>query len=464
VQSGILLSVFIENLRLDLQAGNPAELLQLYKGAWQPGTPFGRVVKAVALCQGLASTLPKHILAECWPGDFVTQHAEFLSDWEGMCRWTRSCDEDLGKVLEANSDLKAPLDLESRAFSGFTNLTRLSPRLVWCRIELFRRVTNVFPDLARLSGLGGPNSVIGPVLAASRFAISTKAKIDHVDKLVIDDWNHPSASDRPEVRIIRFSALQYFTSGRGTPLIGQIIEQIPPDSDRVWELHRRGVPWQVELISEGATDAGGPGRVLFSDVAMEFLHPQLHLFVPTPNGRRKSGDNQEFFVPHPDPVEPGSLREKMYVYVGLCLAISHISKLPQPMHFAKLVWKALTDVDLDIEDIFEVDSEFRTVVESEVVVTEQRFETQDSAGGMRELFPGGSSMLVTQDRQAEFVQLCKKFRLKEFASQFRAMKRGLDKFFGPMAARLLSPWELEMLCCGRPEFTIEELKANCTYP
>jgi E3 ubiquitin-protein ligase HERC1 len=300
--------------------------------------------------------------------------------------------------------------------------------------------------------------VLGPIVASCRFAVAISVKLAQVKALVIDGVQR--SGDCPTVRLNRFAASQYFATGRGTPLVGQLISQIPPESDAAWALNRASDrPWKVDLVGEGATDAGGPGRVLFSDVAMEFLRPELKLFVPTPNGRR--GDFEVRYVPHPDPVEPFSMREKMYVYVGLWLAIAYISRLPQPMHLANVVWKALTDAEITVDDVCEIDSEFAAIIAS--VPEGQTFEVQDAAGRMTELFPGGSATRVTAERRAEFVRRCSKFRLAEFAGQLAAVKRGFARFFNPVAAGLLSPWELELLCCGRPEFSVEELKAHCEF-
>jgi E3 ubiquitin-protein ligase HERC1 len=74
---------------------------------------------------------------------------------------------------------------------------------------------------------------------------------------------------------------------------------------------------------------------------------------------------------------------------------------------------------------------------------------------------GGQAIKVTFQRRAEFVQLAQKYRVREFTSQLDALARGFHTFFDASVARLLSPWELELLICGAPIIDVDELKKNC---
>jgi hypothetical protein len=202
------------------------------------------------------------------------------------------------------------------------------------------------------------------------------------------------------------------------------------------------------------------------------MRPALGLFVPSPDMQR--GQGEHLLIPNPVPVEPGSMREKMYYHSGILMAMCYISKLPVPFRFARFVWNALTTNPVSIADVYAVDGEFaREMVaierceengidaESFSELFTNRFQVVDSLGRMTPLFVGGESVPVTFDRRKEFVMLAQKFRVREFTSQLAALGRGFHRFFDASVARLLCPWELEMFICGAPGIEVEELKKNC---
>jgi E3 ubiquitin-protein ligase HERC1 len=202
------------------------------------------------------------------------------------------------------------------------------------------------------------------------------------------------------------------------------------------------------------------------------MRPTLNLFIPSPDMRRNQGE--ALLVPDPEPVVSGSLREKMYFYAGVLLAVGYISKLLVPFKFARFIWNSLTGRAVSISEIYAIDREFAREMaaieecEANGIDAENfselftnTFQVANSAGEIVPLFVGGQTVKVTFHRRLEFVQLAQKFRIREFTSQLDALGRGFHTLFDASVARLLSPWELELLICGAPVIDLDELKKNC---
>jgi hypothetical protein len=109
-------------------------------------------------------------------------------------------------------------------------------------------------------------------------------------------------------------------------LLDQMMLQIALES--IPQLRQTDVPWRVYLEGEGATDAGGPGRDLFSQMCIEIQHPSSSLFRQTATF---------------DQLVPCGNASKLrhYTYVGVLIGLSIWCKLPEPFHFMPLVWDFL---------------------------------------------------------------------------------------------------------------------------
>ena len=153
------------------------------------------------------------------------------------------------------------------------------------------------------------------------------------------------------------------------------------------------------------------------------------------------------------------------------MSCCYISKLPEPFKFARFVWNALTSRPVTLDDIFEVDGTFKDFIESvETCNSMEEFENlkltfvcKNSLDEDEELIPGGSNELVTFERKEEFLQLCRKFRLKEFNAQLEELRSGFNSFFPSSVAAILAPWELELLICGDNQVPVADLKRLCTF-
>jgi len=345
--------------------------------------------------------------------------------------------------------------------------------LIRSRMLLFKSLDKIIDKIMKVVTFNSQNSLLDRIFSSCRAAISTEIKSRLLKENVIEKLND---SGKVDLQFNRFKANIYHndpTASNGESLLSQLTNQLPEKNiDRLRT--KSSPPWHVDLIGEGATDAGGPGRDLFSETCMEVMHPSLSLFVPTPNTRVDPNASNQLI-----PMPAHQISEKIrleYMYSGVLMGLCYSSKLPEPFKFARFVWNFLSGRNVTIEDIYEIDTSFRDLIvpmedpENEKL-TEEEFEQrfprsftcQDSLGHNIELIPGGTNTPVTLSRRLEYVQRCKKLRLKEFDVPLQALREGFNKIFNPSVASLLAPWELELFICGDTQCPIAEMKKCCSY-
>ena len=398
------------------------------------------------------------------------QHAQFMSQ-----HWEVKMDESLCRIAKAipNIYLQCPLVTDHPMFGTETILNNIPAQLLRCRLQLFKQLDHYVSNIVNIVEFGNQESLLGSIFTSCRAAISTQFKMKTVEKVVMCDLSSSSCVD---IHFNRFKASLFHSNPdnpSGQSLLSQFIQQVQISS--LPKLKRQNVPWHVDLIGEGATDVGGPGRDLFTEVCMELMNPSIGLFIMNPNKRvNNPNTNQELLIPNPTPLT--SQTEREYFYAGVLISLCYVSKLPEPFKFARFVWNYLTNRPVVIDDIYAVDLQFMqlmtSIENSEKTITSPDqfatifplfFQVQNSLGEMVELIPGGSTIPVTFERRNEYVQRCKNFRVKEFNSQLEQLRKGFNLIFPPSAASILAPWELELLICGDNSCPVNELKKHCSF-
>lgn len=407
---------------------------------------------------------------------FIQYYDQFVKDVEYMStKWEVRIDENLRKIMKSYPKIvdMCPLVIDANILNVNSSLANVPMRLLRCRIQLFKKLDPYVANIVKVVAFGDQESLLGCIFTASRSAIATEFKLKTVESIVLQGYDNPP--DRLSIKFNRFKAMLYLSkpnNPNGQPLLTQFINQVP--KDRLCAMKRSQAPWHVDLIGEGATDAGGPGRDTFTEVCMEIMHPSLELFIENPNKRTNAPNtNQELLIPNPAPLTVAS--KKAYYYAGALMTVCYIAKQPEPFRFARFVWNSLTNRQVTIDDIYDIDFHFKQMLESiekcdqTITSPEQfetmfpfRFEVQNSLGKVVELFPGGADVPVTYERRLEYVQRCKKFRIKEFNDQLKELREGFNHFFPPSVAAMMAPWELELIICGDNQCPVTELKKHCT--
>ena len=404
---------------------------------------------------------------------FIDNFSLFMKDCEMMQRyWTTVHDESLTKIIYEDPRIlfRDQLDTEAPEFLAEPILLEFPREVLFCRLRLIRRAREIFELIS--TEKWKPLRHILPISFAR--VLATDKKMSSVEQHALQDVEREGRGIT--VLFNRFKASFFYShpdSSEGQPLLYQFMEQVH-NMDDLKTMKKRAAPWRVQLVGEGSMDAGGPGRDLFSDVCMELIRPCLGLFIQCPNGRRGDGPQQDCLIPNPQPLAPNSQKEMAFFYAGFFMALSFITKSPEPFPFPIWIYRYLTSQTLpSVRDIYNMDQEFKDLMNSidschtTMATPDQfqslfpyNFEIQDSTGKMVELFPGGSRTPVTYARRMEFVKLAKAYRTEEFTRQLQKIGEGFH-FLLPSSGILgILPWELELMVCGSNDCPVSQMKQH----
>jgi hypothetical protein len=127
-------------------------------------------------------------------------------------------------------------------------------------------------------------------------------------------------------------------------------------------LRQSGRPWSVTFVGEHGVDAGGPARELVGECAADLCAPNCGLVVPVPNARNDVGECREWVVPLPSPRHSNS--EAQYKFAGALIAIAVRTGIVQDFVFSPLVWEYLAQQRLAIDRLFEIDQNYKLLIQA----------------------------------------------------------------------------------------------------
>jgi hypothetical protein len=275
-------------------------------------------------------------------------------------------------------------------------------------------------------------------------------KLGRLEKIVCKNFNQKKSFSFNRSRALL--AKTHPESPEAKSLFDQMVEQIPTSG--LTALKCKDAPWRVILEGEGATDVGGPGRDLFTEVSSELCLPHNHLFVVSPRAIEDRTMNE--YVP-----DVRCLRRERFVYVGAFVALAFVTRLQQPYRFANFIWAFLAGKRVTIEHIYEIDPAFRQVIENierAPEVADLKYTVSSIAGEQVELVPGGANLAVPAKERHVYCQLAKEYRVNEFNPFLKKMKEGFSMFLSNACAFMVTPEELKSFICGSVDIPIRELK------
>ena len=233
-------------------------------------------------------------------------------------------------------------------------------------------------------------------------------------------------------------------------------------------LRRHEKLYDVKFIGENAQDAGGPYRESWQDFASEMMSQCIPLFLPVPNEQDSTSANRDQWLPNPNPSGSDDnngmspLCYDAFLFCGQLLGIAMRNELCLPLNFASIVWKALSNDTLTMEDIYQVDSSTRSIVngirnfdvekngKDGFLEIDLMFSCETLNGQQIDLIENGSTIQVTCDRREEYCTLLEDYRLHEFDTQLEVLRKGLSMIV-PIKPLTLFTWsEVATLVTGRP--------------
>jgi hypothetical protein len=388
----------------------------------------------------------------------ASEYDTFEEDLNYLSRkWTSEFDQKLRPAVKQFDGFSVPpatLEQVEALFSG----TGITPRLFSVRLGL---ISVYVRHLSTLEAFG-ENYIPRLFRQCPRLLFG-----DELWKKIQDLVFVRMSNTRVSLHFHRLRAWHFQNSDFGNfrdSLLGQLIEQLPRGN--LWKLKRSDSPWHVSFSGEGAVDAGGPGRAVFTDICREIMLPKMSLFVPTPNCRNGEGKNQDLLIPNP---EINCNRENAFYYAGVLMALAYVTSSTQPFTFVDCVWNFLMGADVTFEDIISIDANFNRIVNADLSKLPEgelmnlfpsRLEMQNSLGSMVDLVPRGRNISILPQMYREYAEACKKFRIAEFTPALKAISAGFWLIFPKEAAQALSGPEIAALICGSDQCPVDELREH----
>jgi hypothetical protein len=144
----------------------------------------------------------------------------------------------------------------------------------------------------------------------------------------------------------------------------------------------------------------------------------------------------------------------------------------QEFNFAPLVWEYLVSGVVKIENVYEIDHNFRLLItslreaqnrrmDSETFAASfnMRFVVMDSTGKEVQLSQRGRTEKVTPANVGEYIALATEFRINELKPYLAAMRNGLWGNFGFDRPGWVDWRLLEYMACGEKDVDVARMKA-----
>ena len=104
----------------------------------------------------------------------------------------------------------------------------------------------------------------------------------------------------------------------------------------------------------------------------------------------------------------------------------------------------------------------RYILENDVTPLDLTFVDDAADGTEAELIPGGAAVAVTNENKHQYLDALAKWRcVGRVEAEARAFAEGMWKVLPDNALSLLNEQDLELLLCGVPTFSIDDLQESC---
>ncbi|KAG7475139.1 E3 ubiquitin-protein ligase HACE1 isoform X1 [Solea senegalensis] len=208
----------------------------------------------------------------------------------------------------------------------------------------------------------------------------------------------------------------------------------------------------------------GVVREWFDILSNEIINPDYALFT-------QSADGTTFQPNSNSSVNPDHLN--YFQFAGQILGLALYHRQLVNIYFTRSFYKHILGIPVSYQDVSSIDPEYaknlQWILDNDIsdLGLELTFSVEtDVFGAMEEvpLKPGGTSILVTQDNKAEYVQLVTELRMtRAIQPQINAFLQGFHTFIPPSLIQLFDEYELELLLSGMPEIDVQDWYRNTEY-
>ncbi|XP_071239242.1 E3 ubiquitin-protein ligase HACE1 isoform X3 [Salvelinus alpinus] len=208
----------------------------------------------------------------------------------------------------------------------------------------------------------------------------------------------------------------------------------------------------------------GVVREWFDVLSNEIINADYGLFT-------QSADGTTFQPNSNSSVNPDHLN--YFRFAGQILGLALYHRQLVNIYFTRSFYKHILGIPVNYQDVSSIDPEYaknlQWILDNDIsdLGLELTFSVEtDVFGAMEEvpLKPGGTSIIVTQDNKAEYVQLVTELRMtRAIQPQINAFLHGFHTFIPPSLIQLFDEYELELLLSGMPEIDVQDWHRNTEY-
>ncbi|KAK6326526.1 hypothetical protein J4Q44_G00021710 [Coregonus suidteri] len=208
----------------------------------------------------------------------------------------------------------------------------------------------------------------------------------------------------------------------------------------------------------------GVVREWFDVLSNEIINADYGLFT-------QSADGTTFQPNSNSSVNPDHLN--YFRFAGQILGLALYHRQLVNIYFTRSFYKHILGIPVSYQDVSSIDPEYaknlQWILDNDIsdLGLELTFSVEtDVFGAMEEvpLKPGGTSIIVTQDNKAEYVQLVTELRMtRAIQPQINAFLHGFHTFIPPSLIQLFDEYELELLLSGMPEIDVQDWHRNTEY-
>jgi hypothetical protein len=230
--------------------------------------------------------------------------------------------------------------------------------------------------------------------------------------------------------------------------------------------------FQVNLEGEHASDAGGPGREIFSSCFEQLTSCNVDLFIPSPNNKSQTGLDRDKYIFNP----LGAKNEKylkIYQFIGKLFGYIISSETYVSINLSPIVYKQILGMQLEPSDIELIDVQsYKSIIkvlssnnmeQKKALFGIINFTCQLPGGEVVELKEKGSTIYLDENNCNEFLELYLKIMTNQGYLQAKAVQEGLFEVIPEYMLKFLTPSDLEKKICGEQDFDLELLKNITVY-
>ena len=223
-------------------------------------------------------------------------------------------------------------------------------------------------------------------------------------------------------------------------------------------------PLRVHFIGEEGVDAGGLKKEFFLLLMDELIAPEQGLFVPVAQGRLRW-----LVSDGPPGTATDEKLQSRWRLVGSLLGLALFNGVILQLHLPQAFWRRLLGAPVGMAQLEEYDPAVARSLRSLLSWAgpggvEDTFCLSFTTSEGTELEDGGAQTAVTEANRERYVSLLTAHLLVRSSHRaFDALRASFLALCGGLALRLVTPAELEILCCGTSHLDFRALQAAAQY-